>query len=133
MNSNDLFNLTFSRFRKFKPLVFAKTKKKKSDHELKFVLVAIPVPNSSFCIVGSPKIERDDAKKKVRLNVVIKGHAPDDVKFAGSMLYFSYDEGLSLPKKDSEEYELIVTVELEGDDRPPKVGKSVLKTVDEEE
>lgn len=131
MDSNNQFNLTFADFLSFKPLVYARTKKGSKDHELKFIQVSIPVPNGSFCIHGVPKLRLDKDNKEVILKVVVDGTG--NGQRAGHMLHFSYRTRLVLPKKNEDEFELIVLVKRKDDDRPPQVGKSVLKTIDEEE
>ena len=131
MDSNNQIDLTFTDFSNFKPLVFAKTKKRDSDHELRFVQVAIPVPNSSWAIFAEPIIEVDEPNKLVVLQVEVDGRGESNR--AGHMLYFRMKPKLALPKTDVNDFELIVLVMEKSDDRPPVLGKSVLKTIDEDE
>ena len=131
MSSNNQINLSFTDFLSFKPLVFVKTIKGDSDPKMKFIQVAIPVPNSSFCIVGEPTILRDDDRKIVELTIIVDGEGKSEK--SGQMLFFSLKPNLTLPKSDDSEYDLIVLVKLKDDTRPPEEGKSVLKTIDEDE
>ena len=131
---DDNFNLTLSGFKNFKPMVFVKTKHVPPKHTLKFIQGVIAVPNSSFCIKGRPTIEKDNDKKKIKLVIKVKGalEYEGQEKVAGQLLYFSYKKDIGLEKDNEDEFELIVRVK--GDiDRGGTIGKSVLKTIDEDD
>ena len=131
MKVSKKFDLTLSGFKSFKPLAFAKTKRVGKKHELRFIHVAIPVPNSSFCIVGKPKIAVDKTNKKIELTVVVDGKGKKGD--AGQLLYFSYTDTIVLTKSNENDFDLEVIVNERGNTRPGKLGKSVIKTVDEDD
>ena len=131
MKVSKKFDLTLSGFKSFKPLAFAKTKKVGKKHELSFIQVAIPVPNSSFCIVSKPKIEVDKKSKKIQLTVVVDGKGNNEE--AGQLLYFSFSDTIVLTKSNENDFDLEVIVNERGNTRPGKLGKSVIKTVDEDD
>lgn len=131
MSDNIKTELTFSNFRNFKPMVFAKSKKVEQLLELRFVMVTIPVPNGSYCISGKPELRLEETKKTIRIDVLLVGEGDQDR--AGSMLHFFIKPNLDLPGSDTSPYELNVIVKLDNDTRPQKVGHSVVKTIDEED
>jgi len=128
MESNNKLNLTFSDFLSFKPMAFAKTWLDEGLLKLKSVQVAIPVPNSSFCIAKEPKMVVKKDKGRIILKVEVDGEGDD--RKAGQMLYFSMRPLGELAEFDQRNFDLIVKVNSK--DTRPQLGKSVVKIVDEE-
>ena len=69
--------------------------------------------------------------KKIQLTVVVDGKGNNEE--AGQLLYFSFSDTIVLTKSNENDFDLEVIVNERGNTRPGKLGKSVIKTVDEDD